>query len=361
MKKRFSDEQIIGFLKEAEAGVSVKELCRRHGFSDASFYTWRSKFGGMDVSDAKRLKAMEQENARLKKLLAKTMLDKEALEAALRKRVLTPQARRDAVTEMRAVTAISERRACRLVGLSRSTLRYEPRSTSANVQLQTQIIDLAQERRRFGYRRIHALLRREGVEVNHKRVYRLYREANLAVKRRKRRKGVAVPREPLLLPSARNEVWSMDFVMDTLANGRRLKMLTIVDDCTKEAIDLAVDFGMSGHYVTRVLDQAARFRGYPTAIRTDQGPELTGRALDEWAYRHGVQLKLIQPGKPTQNAYIESFNGKFRDECLNEHWFQSLAHARTIIQSWRKDYNEERPHSMLGYRTPAEVAEQLRT
>lgn len=261
---------------------------------------------------------------------------------------------------MRAVTAISERRACQLVGLSRSTLRYEPRRSEANSQLQAQIIDLAQERRRFGYRRIHALLRRDGIEANHKRVYRLYREANLAVKQRKRRKGVAVPREPLSLPARRNEVWSMDFVMDSLASGRRLKVLTIVDDCTKEAIDLVVDFGISGHYVTRVLDQAARFRGYPAAIRTDQGPEFTGKALDEWAYRHGVQLKLIQPGKPTQNAYIESFNGKFRDECLNEHWFQSLTHARAIIQAWRQDYNEQRPHSMLDYRTPAEVAEQLR-
>lgn len=165
--------------------------------------------------------------------------------------------------------------------------------------MQAQIIARAQERRRFGYRRIHALLRWEGVEANHKRVYRLYRGASLAVKRRKRRKGVAVPREPLSLPSRRNEVWSMDFVMDSLANGRRLKVLTIVDDCTKEAIDLVVDFGISGHYVTRVLDQAARFRGYPAATRTDQGPEFTGKALDKWAYRSGVHLKLIQPGKPT--------------------------------------------------------------
>jgi len=261
---------------------------------------------------------------------------------------------------MQNVTSVSERRACQLVGLSRSTLRYEPRRSEENEILKSRIVTLAQERRRFGYRRIHALLRREGVEANHKRIYRLYREADLAVRRRKRRKGVAVPREPLLLPAQRNEVWSMDFVMDALSHGRRIKILTIVDDCTKEAIDLAVDFGISGNYVTRVLDQAARFRGYPKAIRTDQGPEFTGRALDQWAYEHGVQLKLIQPGKPTQNAYIESFNGKFRDECLNEHWFHSLAHARTIIQTWRNDYNEQRPHSMLGYMTPAEAAEQLR-
>lgn len=261
---------------------------------------------------------------------------------------------------MRRLTAISERRACRLVGLSRSTLRYEPQQTEENAQLSARIVTLAQERRRFGYRRIHALLRRDGVQINHKRVYRLYRDANLAVRRRKRRKGVAVPRQPLSLPMRRNEVWSMDFVMDALANGRRIKTLAIVDDCTKEVIDLVTDFGISGQYVTRILDRAARFRGYPKAIRTDQGPEFTGRALDQWAYEHGVQLKLIQPGKPTQNAYIESFNGKFRDECLNEHWFLSLAHARAVIQTWRRDYNEQRPHSMLGYQTPAEVAEKKR-
>ncbi len=261
---------------------------------------------------------------------------------------------------MQKVTAVSERRACQLVGVSRSTLRYEPARSEEDQQLRSKIVELAQERRRFGYRRIHALLRRDGVAVNHKRVYRLYREANLAVKRRKRRKGVAVPREPLSLPAQRNEVWSMDFVMDALSHGRRIKILTIVDDCTKEAVDLVADFGISGHYVTRVLDQVARFRGYPKAIRTDQGPEFTGRALDQWAYEHNVQLKLIQPGKPTQNAYIESFNGKFRDECLNKHWFHSLAHARTIIQAWRKDYNEQSPHSMLGYMTPAEAAERQR-
>lgn len=273
---------------------------------------------------------------------------------------MTPQAKREAVTEMQCETAVSERRACQLVGLARSTLRYEPRRSLDDKQLQGRIIELAQERRRFGYRRIHALLRREGYEINHKRTYRLYREASLAVRKRKRRKGVAVPREPLTLPEERNAVWSMDFVFDALSTGRRLKVLTIVDDCTKELVDLVADSSISGHYVTRVLNRAARFRGYPQALRTDQGPEFTGKALDQWAYEHGVELKLIQAGKPTQNAFIESFNGKLRDECLNEHWFHSLDHARAILKQWRQDYNEHRPHSMLGYKTPAEKAEQLR-
>ncbi|TVS21152.1 MAG: IS3 family transposase [Planctomycetaceae bacterium] len=355
-KKRFSEEQIIGILREAQAGIPVKELCRKHGFSDAMFYNWRSKYGGMEVSDAKRLKALESENARLKKLLAESMLDKEALKVALSGKVLTPQAKRSAVAVMCDHTAISERRACRLVGVSRSVFRYQSATSDSEAVLRSRIIDLAQQRRRFGYRRIHALLRREGIIVNHKTVFRLYQAEGLAVRKRKRRQGVAVDREPLEVPAERNDVWSMDFVMDALADGRRLKMLTIVDDYTKESVDIVVDRSIPGAYVTRALDQAARFRGLPKAIRTDQGPEFTGKALDQWAYERGVQLKLIQPGKPTQNAFIESFNGRFRDECLNEHWFTSLAHARAEVALWRRDYNEDRPHSALGYLTPAEFA-----
>jgi putative transposase len=256
---------------------------------------------------------------------------------------------------------ISERRACQLVGLSRTVLHYESKATPENEQLQARLIELAAERRRFGYRRLHALVRREGVQANHKRIYRLYRDAGLAVRRRKKRHGVAIDRQVLELPAGSNQVWSMDFVSDALANGRRIKVLTIVDDFSKEAIDLVADFGISGQYVTRVLDQAARFRGYPKAIRTDQGPEFTGKALDQWAYKHGVQLKLIQAGKPTQNAFIESFNGRFRDECLNDHWFTTLAEARILIVAWRRDYNLHRPHSALDYLTPAEFAAKHRT
>lgn len=262
---------------------------------------------------------------------------------------------------MRESTTISERRACLLVGLSRTVLHYDSKEQPENEQLQARLVELAGERRRFGYRRLHALVRREGIQVNHKRIYRLYSDAGLSVRRRKKRHGVAVERQVLELPSAPNQVWSMDFVSDALANGRRIKVLTIVDDFSKEAIDLAVDFGISGHYVTRVLDQAARFRGYPKAIRTDQGPEFTGKALDQWAYQHGVQLKLIQAGKPTQNAFIESFNGRFRDECLNDHWFTSLPQARILIAAWRRDYNQHRPHSSLDYLTPAEFAAKHRS
>lgn len=257
---------------------------------------------------------------------------------------------------MRHGMEISERRACGLIGVARTTMRRIVGESEVNEALQRRMVDLAHARRRFGYRRIHDLLRREGVVANHKRVYRLYREANLSVRKRRRRKLVMLDRPVLQAPTGPNEIWSIDFVMDSLANGKRIKCLTVVDDFTRECLDIAVDFGISGEYVAHVLERIAQFRGLPKAIRTDQGPEFTSRALDRWTYGQGIHLKLIAAGKPTQNAYIESFNGKFRDECLNDHYFNNLAHARAVIGEWRRDYNEARPHSSLGRIPPAEFA-----
>jgi len=244
------------------------------------------------------------------------------------------------------------------MGISRSVLHYVPQPVDDT--LQQRLIALAGERRRFGYRRLHILLAREGFDANHKKVHRLYRQAGLAVRRRRHRDRIAMARQPLGMPPGPNHTWSMDFVFDALCNTRAIKCLTVVDDCTKEAIEIAVATRINGQSVAAILDTVCRFRGYPIAIRTDNGPEFTGRALDQWAHAHGVKLVLTQPGKPTQNAYIESFNGKFRDECLNEHWFTSLAHAKAVIAMWRRDFNEVRPHSSLGNRTPADFAATLR-
>ena len=237
------------------------------------------------------------------------------------------------------LTTLSERRACRLAGLSRDAFRHPPQPTAATQRLSARIIELAQIRRRFGYRRLHDLLRPEFPSVNHKKVYRLYQEANLAVRRRKKAKRPTSERQPLTPADSPNAVWSMDFVSDTLASSRRLKCLTVADDFSHECVDIAVDHGISGAYVVRVLDQAACFRGYPRAVRTDNGPEFTSRAFIAWTQQHGIEYLLIQPGRPMQNGYVESFNGKFRDECLNEHWFTSLAQARDVIATWRRDYN----------------------
>ncbi|PRP71552.1 transposase [Chromobacterium amazonense] len=252
--------------------------------------------------------------------------------------------------------AVSERRACRLVGLSRDAWRHQPQTDAFTHRLTARIVDISHARRRFGYRRVHDLLRAEFPGINHKRVYRLYREQGFAVRRRNRRLKLTGVRTPLQAATQWNEVWSMDFVSDQLASGRRLKCLTVADDFSHEAVQIAVDFSMSGQYVTRMLDQAAQFRGYPSAIRTDNGPEFTSRAFMGWAQSRGIRHILIQPGRPMQNGYIESFNARFRDECLNEHVFDSLAEARQILSAWRDDYNQVRPHGSIGRIPPAEFA-----
>lgn len=204
---------------------------------------------------------------------------------------------------------------------------------------------------------MHVLLRREGIIINHKKTERIYREAGLTLaKRRRFRKRTGMQREILQPATRMNERWSMDFVADTLTNGRRLKALTIVDDYTRESPGIEVDTSINGVRVTYVLDRIAVFRGYPKMLVVDNGPEFSGKALDEWAYRHGVRLHFIEPGKPIENCYIESFNGKFRDECLSEHWFMNIPHAKDVIEEWRIDYNDVRPHSSLKDLTPSEFA-----
>ncbi|WP_425477442.1 IS3 family transposase [Dyella solisilvae] len=358
MKKRFSEEQIIGFLREAEAGVAVKDLCRKHGFSEASYYLWRSKFGGMTVPEARRLKELEAENTRLKKLPAESMLEIEITCEALRKKLVTAPARRLLVRQMTS-QGLSERRALTVVRRSASAYRYETRP-DRNMALRQRIMALAQRHKRYGVGMIYLKLRQEGLLVNYKRVERLYQDAKLQVRRRKRKKVPAGERQPLFRPTAPNEVWSMDFVFDRTAEGRVIKCLTVVDDATHEAVVIEVERAISGTGVTRVLDRLALSRGLPKVIRSDNGKEFCGRAMVTWAHERGVQLRLIEPGKPNQNAYIESFNGRFRDECLNEHWFPSLLHARTEIESWRREYNEERRKKALGALTPAAYAEQLK-
>ena len=253
---------------------------------------------------------------------------------------------------------MSERRACRLVGAGRSSVRYRSRR-GGDEELRERLKSLAVERRRWGYKRLHVLLRREGFAVNHKRVYRLYREEGLTVRRRKR-KRISVPRREKVAPVQPCERWSMDFISDTLWNGRRFRSLTIVDDFTREAAAIEVDTSLPAARVIGVLERLEQERGLPRRIVVDNGPEFAGKALDAWAYSKGIELQFIQPGKPVENAYIESFNGRFRDECLSEHWFTSLSDARGTIERWRRDYNEVRPHGSLGYRTPAEFLSSLR-
>jgi len=255
---------------------------------------------------------------------------------------------------------LSERDALTVVRMSASALRYVPR-LDPNAALRDRIVALAHRHRRYGAGMIYLKLRQEGRVVNHKRVDRLYTEARLQVKRRRRKKVPVVDRQPLVRPQAPNEVWSADFVFDRTAEGRVLKCLTIVDDATTEAVAVVPARALGGLPVTRILDRLAVERGLPAVLRTDNGLEFCGRAMLTWAHARGVTLRLIEPGKPNQNAYIESFNGRLRDECLNEHWFTSVAHAEVVIETWRREYNEERPKKGLGGLTPAAYAVQLTT
>ena len=208
---------------------------------------------------------------------------------------------------------------------------------------------------RWGYRRLHILLKREGVEVNHKRLYRLYREEGLAVRRRKR-KRVAVPRRPMATPTRLNECWAMDFMSDSLASGRRYRVFNVVDALSREGLASEVDTSLPAVRVIGVLEEIALLRGYPARITLDNGPEFRSTRLDAWAYEHGVALEFIQPGKPIQNAVMESYNGRMRDELLNQHWWRSIAEARDAVAAYREDFNEVRPHSALDNRTPGEFA-----
>lgn len=256
--------------------------------------------------------------------------------------------------------ALSERRACGLASVHRSTKRYRSRRDGQDA-LRQRLRDLAGQHPRYGYRRLWVLLRREGQHVNHKRVQRLYRLEGLAVRRKRRKRIAGTQRRPLTCPTRPDVHWCMDFTSDQLADGRRIRTLNVVDVFTRECLAIEVAPSLPSQRVVRVLERVLQERGTPQRITVDNGPEFISRAVDAWAYQRKITMDFIQPGKPMQNGFIESFNGKFRDECLNEHWFSTLAEARAIVSSWRRDYNETRPHSAIDYLTPAEYGARHRS
>lgn len=258
-----------------------------------------------------------------------------------------------AIGQMRSEYAFTERRACAVMLVATGTYRY--RSQRSDEPLRTRLVELAREKPRFGYRRLHVLLGRSGERVNHKRLHRVYREAGLTI-RRKRRKHCVRAGKPLLERTAANQEWALDFVHDAVECGRTIRVLSVVDAYTRECLALEVDTSFASRRVTRVLETILAERGAPLAIRCDNGPELTSRHFLAWAIERGIELVHIQPGRPMQNGRLESFNGKLREECLRVSWFQNLFDARRKIAAWQKEYNEDRPHSSLGYRTPKEFA-----
>jgi len=269
--------------------------------------------------------------------------------------MVTPAARRLAVAHAVSIFSVSQRRACKIIGADRTSVRYRHRRPDDGA-LRARLKALAAIRRRFGYRRLHVLLKREGTLVNHKKLRRLYSEEHLQVRRRCGRKRALGTRSPIAIPQGANQRWSLDFLSDALTDGRRFRILAIVDDFTRECLCLIADTSLSGVRVIRELEAIITWRGQPAMCVSDNGTELTSMAILRWCQERIVEWHYIAPGKPTQNAFIESFNGRLRDELLNETLFTSLAQARAVLAAWKHDYNTSRPHSGLGWLTPSEFA-----
>ncbi|MBZ4024151.1 IS3 family transposase [Rhodobacter sp. TJ_12] len=356
-KSRFTEAQIIGMIKEQEAGLPTSELCRKHGLSPATFYKLKAKYGGMDLSDANRLKQLEAENAKLKRLVADVMLDNVVLKDLPGKALTTPMQRRDAVLRALKDHPISQRRACVLIGVDPKTVRRK--RPPDNPEIREAMHEIVEKRRRFGYRRVGILLERKGMIMNEKKLYRIYREEGLSVRRRRGRKRARGSRTPMPVPLRPNQRWSLDFLSDTFGACRKFRILAVNDDCCRENLALIADTSISGARVARELDALVRIYGKPACIVSDNGTEFTSKAILKWANVNKVEWHYIDPGKPQQNGFIESFNGSLRDECLNEEIFDSLADARRTLALWRYDYNHVRPHSSLGNQTPAEARRAL--
>ena len=353
---RFTEQQVG---RRAAAGrerdARSKRCAASWAISEQTFYRWKRKYAGIGVAELRRLAAGGGRESAIE--TARRRFDAGSADAAggAKKKLVTPARRRTVVRFFRTGFKVSERRACRVAGVHRTTMRYRSQARDQS-PLRLRIKELAAVRVRYGYRRIHILLRREGWRVNAKRVYRLYREEGLALRDKRAKKRVSVSRmtpPPATRPSER---WSIDFLRDSLADGRPFRVFTVVDNVSRVSPAIEAAFSIKGDHVVAVLDRLKATVGLPERLAVDNGPEFISKALDAWAYRNGVALEFSRPGKPTDNAFVESFNGHFRQECLDQHWFASLAEARRIIEAWRIEYNTERPHRALKYGTPTEFA-----
>ncbi|MCB0018394.1 MAG: IS3 family transposase [Anaerolineales bacterium] len=362
-RKQHSPETIIHKLREAEIlisqGKTVKEAAKQIGVTEQTYYRWRKAYGGMVPNQARRLKALEKENARLKKLVADLSLDKSILEEALSKKAISPTRRRQLVDHVRQRLGVSERRACRVLKQPRSTQRYQATSKEWEALLTERIIVLAGKYGRYGYRRITALLHQEGWSANHKRVERIWRQEGLKVPRKQPKRGRLWLNDGStirLRPLFPNHVWSYDFVHDRTHNGAAYRILNIIDEYSREALLMRVERRMNHKDVLESLSWLFLLRGVPTHIRSDNGSEFTAERVRHWLAKMQVRPLFIEPGSPWENGYIESFNGKLRDELLNREVFYNLREAQVLLEDWRCHYNTQRPHSALGYRPPAPEA-----
>ncbi|WP_371826049.1 IS3 family transposase [Photobacterium sp. GJ3] len=345
-KSRYTETQIVKILKGVEAGRLVKEVCREYGISDATYYNWKTKYGGMESSDIRRLKELEDENRRLKSMSADLSLEHRILKDIIEKKPVKPAIRRELVDYARKEHGVSLRMACRAVGISDSVYRYQP-DTNRNDHVILKLQEAVEQYPAYGFSKLFKILRRWGHQWNHKRVYRLYCDLNLNKRQRgKKRLPTRCP-EPLSVPATANYCWSMDFMSDSLFCGRRFRTFNLVDDFNREALAIEIDLSLPAKRVIRVLERVVAWRGYPKKFRMDNDPEFISTVLADWAEEHYIQLEFIQPGTPTQNSYVERFNRTYRDEILNMYVFKSLTEIRELTENWVREYNEERPHDSL--------------
>ncbi|QTG35370.1 IS3-like element ISXac2 family transposase [Xanthomonas phaseoli pv. phaseoli] len=353
-KSRFTDSQIIAVLKQAQAGAPVPELCREHGISSATFYKWRSKFGGMDVSMVARMKELEEENRRLKKMYAEAQLSTDLLKEALGKKMVRPSQRREMAQSAVTSGRTNIRHACQTFAVSQTCFRYQAKASEENARIADWLIRLTTAHRDWGFGLCYLYLRNvKGFGWNHKRVYRIYRELELNLRIKPRKRLVRERPEPLAVPEAINQVWSMDFMHDQLADGRSFRLFNVLDDFNREGLGIEVDLSLPSARVIRSLEQIIEWRGKPAVIRCDNGPEYISGALLSWAQRHGIRVEHIQPGKPQQNAYVERYNRTIRYAWLAQTLFDTIDQVQDKATRWLWTYNHERPNMALGGITPA--------
>ncbi|MCO5143611.1 MAG: IS3 family transposase [Oligoflexia bacterium] len=358
--KKQKPEVVIATLRKIEVlmsqGSSVEDACKQAGISNQSFYRWKREYGSLGVDQAKRLKELEYENNRLKKLVAELALDKEMLKEVAKGKLLSPERKRNAVIKLQKTFNVSENRACKLVEQARSTQRYKPNISDYSEVIREKVIELAKKYGRYGYRRITALLRNEGWVINHKRVERIWKEEGLKVPCRQRKRARLWLNDGScirLRPMYENHVWSYDFVQDHTHEGRKFRMLTIIDEYSRKCLSIKVKRKLKTMDVLEELAKLFQIHGCPEHIRSDNGSEFTAEIIKEWLRSLNVKTLYIEPGSPWENGYNESFNGKLRDELLEGEIFYTLKEAQVLIEMWREDYNTIRPHSSLGYRPPA--------
>ncbi|MGD8380169.1 MAG: IS3 family transposase [Gammaproteobacteria bacterium] len=352
-KSRYSDSQIMAILKQAEAGTPVPELCREHGMSSALFYRWRAKYGGMDASLMARLKELEDENRRLKKMYAEERLKAEVVQEAPAKKAVKPSRRREMAQAAVQARGLRVRLACQAFGISETCYRYQAKLSDENAEIADWLIRLTHNQKNWGFGLCFLYLRNvKGYPWNHKRVRRIYRELELNLRIKPKKRLQREKPEPLSVPAAINDVWSMDFMHDQLTDGRSYRLFNVIDDYNREGLDIVVDLSLPAERVTRSLDRIIEWRGKPKAIRCDNGPEYISGRLAAWAQRHGIRIDYIQPGKPQQNAYIERYNRTVRYDWLSQHWFDTIEEVQAFATRWLWIYNNERPNMALGGITP---------